>query len=66
MVCKAKMSQSNFYSLTLISPKFFQTFESMSPEYVIPINTTLKYNKIFLSLLKNPFNKHDFHFVVPV
>ena len=66
MVCKAKMSQSNFYSLTLISPKFVKTFESMLSEYVIPISTILKYNNYFLSTLKDPFNKHDFHFVVQV
>ena len=66
MVCKAKMSQSNFYSLTLISPQFVQTFESMLSEYVIPTSTILKYNKKILSTLKHPSNKYNFHFVVPV
>ena len=66
MVCEAKMSQSNFYSLTLISPQFVQTFESMLSEYVIPNSTILKYNKNFLSTLKDPYNKHDFHSVVQV
>ena len=42
MVCKAKMSQSNFYSLTLISPQFVQTFVSMLSEYAIPTSTILR------------------------
>ena len=66
MLCQAKMSKCNFYSLTHISQKFVQTFEPMLSEYVIPISTILKYNKIFLSILKDPFNMHDFYFVVPV
>ena len=66
MVCQAKMSKCNFYSLTLISLKFVKIFEPVLSEYVIPTSTILKYNKNFLSTLKNPFNKHNFHFVVPV
>ena len=66
MLCQAKMSKCNFYSLTLISLKFVKTFERMLSEYVIPMSTILKYNKIFLSTLKDPYNKHDFHSVVQV
>ena len=42
MVCEAQMSQSNFYSLTLISPQFVQTFVSMLSEYAIPTSTILR------------------------
>ena len=66
MVCQAKMSKCNFYSLTVIYLKFVKTFEPMLSEYVIPTSTILKYNKNFLSTLKDPYNKHDFHSVVQV